>query len=230
MIHFGLSGAIITSNRTAVPAIIAEVKTYSPQHGDLLGARSITDILHTYEECGATGISYITAKQFRGSMTDFSSLCEASRLPVLRKDFIDTYSDIEDTAAAGGSAVLLIARTLKEKTAEFVDVALSLGLDTLVEVHSPEEIALAEETATTMMGINNRDIACFETDGGTVAVTERLAPLISKGAILVSESGIASADDLRRALRCADAALIGTSLMQAPSIRSKMREFLEVSS
>lgn len=226
MIHFGLSRAILSSTQSAIPAIIAEIKTFSPRYGGLLAGRSIRDILYTYEDAGATGISYITAPQFEGSMTIFSSICAASSLPVLRKDFITTLSGIEETAANGGSAILLIARLLKDRTADFVDDARSYGLDTLVEVHTAQDIDIAVDTNTTLIGINNRDISRFETDDGTVSVTEELAPLITSDALIVSESGIATHDDLCRALAHADAALIGTSLMSASSISAKMRELM----
>jgi indole-3-glycerol phosphate synthase len=226
VVHFGLSRAILSTNNKAIPAIIAEIKTFSPRYGDLLAGRSILDILHIYEDCEATGISYITAAQFKGTITELRTICNESSLPVLRKDFITTAEAIEETATAGASAILLIARLLKDRTAELVDVARSCGLDTLLEVHSEEDIAIAETTKTTIIGINNRDIACFETDDGTVSVTEELAPRISKGAILVSESGIATRSDLARALAHADAALIGTALMSATSISAKMQELM----
>ena len=226
MIHFGLSRAIRSRNDKAIPAIIAEIKTFSPRYGGLLAGRSIRDILYTYEDCGATGISYITAPQFKGSLSDLGTICNAATLPVLRKDFITTTDGIEETAGVGADAILLIARLLKDRAAELVDVARSCGLDTLLEVHSAEDISIAEATATTMIGINNRDIACFETDDGTVAVTEALAPRISRDVVLVSESGIATRADLQRALAHADAALIGTSLMSATSISGKMRELM----
>jgi len=149
-------------------------------------------------------------------------------LPVLRKDFIATEEGIEETAAAGASAVLLIARTLGSRTAELIDVACSHGLDTLVEVHLPDDIPHATSSNTTMIGINNRDITAFERDGGTVSVTESMARLIDTKALLVSESGIESADDLARALAHTNAALIGTSLMRAPSIEQKFEEFMGV--
>jgi len=208
--------------------IIAEIKVHSPKYGDLLKGRSELDILKIYEEAGAVGISYITDKQhFNGNFDVFKRICENTELPVLRKDFLTTKDEIEKTASAGGSTVLIIARLLKENTAEFVDFALECGLDTLVEVHNTEEIEIAKNTNTTMIGINNRDISKLELDDGTVSLTEKLANLIPKDIILVSESGISNLADLKIALTYADAALIGTSFMTAENQKEFVKSFVE---
>jgi len=208
--------------------IIAEIKVHSPKYGDLLKGRSELDILKIYEEAGAVGISYITDKQhFNGNFNVFKRICENTELPVLRKDFLTTKDEIEKTASAGGSTVLIIARLLKENTAEFVDFALECGLDTLVEVHNTEEIEIAKNTNTTMIGINNRDISKLELDDGTVSLTEKLANLIPKDRILVSESGISNLADLKIALTYADAALIGTSFMKAEHQKEFVKSFVE---
>jgi len=209
-------------------AVIAEVKVYSPKYGDLLQGRDELEILRAYERAGAVGISYITEpKYFKGDFEVFRKICNATSLPVLRKDFITTKEEIERTAEAGGAAVLIIARILKDDTAEFVDYALEHGLDTLVEVHSEGEIEIAKDTNTTMIGINNRDIAKLEIDDGDVSLTEKLARLIPKNVVLVSESGITSVEDLRRALKYADAALIGTAFMKAENTEEFVRSFVE---
>ena len=141
---FGLSRAIRDCKKNA---IIAEIKVYSPKYGDLLRNRNPFDILKAYERAGAVGISYITEpKHFKGDFELFKKICKESSLPVLRKDFITSKEDIERTAEAEGSAILLIARILKDKTAEFVDYALEHGLDTLVEVHSIDDINIAINT------------------------------------------------------------------------------------
>ncbi|ABR54242.1 Indole-3-glycerol-phosphate synthase [Methanococcus vannielii SB] len=208
--------------------IIAEIKVHSPKYGDLLNGRSELDILKIYEDANVVGISYITDKQhFNGNFDVFKKICENTDLPVLRKDFITTKDEIEKTANAGASTVLIIARLLKEKTAEFVDFALECGLDTLVEVHNTEEIEIAKHTNTTMIGINNRDISKLELDDGTVSLTEKLADLIPKNRILVSESGISNLADLKQALKHANAALIGTSFMTAKYQEEFVKSFVE---
>ena len=208
--------------------IIAEIKVHSPKYGDMLKGRDEIDILRIYENAGAAGISYITDKKyFNGNFDMFKKICASTELPVLRKDFITTKDEIEKTAEAEGGAILIIARMLKDETAEFVDYALEHGLDTLVEVHNKEEIDIAKDTNTTMIGVNNRDITKLELDDGTVSLTEQLSNLIPKDVVFVSESGIGSIDDLRIALKYADAALIGTSFMKAKNMEEFVKSFVE---
>ncbi len=223
---FGLSRAIRRSSKNA---IIAELKVYSPKYGDLLRGRDPFEILRAYEDAGAVGISYITEPNyFKGNFEFLRKLCRETELPVLRKDFITTADEVERTAEVGAKAVLLIARLLRGDLPELVDHAREHGLDTLVEVHSEEELAVAIESKSTMIGINNRDIRRLELDDGNVSLTERLAPMIPKRYVRVSESGIATVGDLRRALRNADAALIGTALMKAEDPGELLRRFVEV--
>ncbi len=195
--------------------VIAEIKVHSPKYGDLLRGRDPFYILKAYERAGATGISYITEqKHFKGNFKLFVQICEETELPVLRKDFINSKEEIEKTAEAGASAILLIARDLREKTPEFADYAIEHGLDPLIEVHGKEELTFALESRG-LIGINNRDIRKLEKDDGNVSVTEKLAPLIPENRIVVSESGISSVEELKIALRYADAVLVGTAFMKA---------------
>lgn len=223
-----MAKSIINTKNNYKNPIIAEIKVHSPKHGDMLKGRNEIDILRIYENAGAAGISYITDKKyFNGDFEVFKKICASTELPVLRKDFITTKDEIERTAEAEGGAILIIARLLKDETAEFVDYALEHGLDTLVEVHNNEEIDIAKETNTTMMGVNNRDITKLELDDGTVSLTEQLSDLIPKDVIFVSESGIASVNDLKIALKYADAALIGTSFMKADNMEEFVKSFVE---
>lgn len=206
--------------------IIAEIKVHSPKHGDLLRGRDPFYILKAYERAGAIAISYITEREhFRGDFKLFESICEETELPVLRKDFIRSKEEVERTAEAGGSAILLIARDLKEKTPEFADFALEHGLDPLIEVHNEEELKYALDSRG-LIGINNRDIRKLEKDDGNVSITERIAPLIPEDRIVVSESGISSVDDLKVALKYADAVLIGTAFMKAEDPEEIVRKFV----
>ena len=143
MVDFGLSTAIKHRKREGANPIIAEIKVYSPKYGDLLGDRDPIDILRAYERAGVVGISYITEpKYFGGDFKLFRKICRETDLPVLRKDFITSKNEIERSAEAEASAVLIITRILGERTAEFVDYALEHGLETLVEVHSLDEIRI----------------------------------------------------------------------------------------
>jgi len=222
---FGLSKAIRECDKNAV---IAEIKVHSPKYGDLLRGRDPIEILRAYERAGAVGISYITEpKFFKGDFELFRLICRETDLPVLRKDFITTKEEIERTAEAEASAILIITRMLKEKTAEFVDFALEHGLDTLVEVHSYDELLIAVETNSTMIGINNRDIGRLEKDDGNVSVTAKLASFIPEKFVKVSESGISTVEDLKIALSYADAVLVGTAFMKAEDPEKIVKEFVE---
>lgn len=223
---FGLRDSIIRKKKEGLNPIVAEIKVYSPKHGDLLRGRDPLRILEIYEKCGVAGISYITAPEFRGDFNLLREICRATELPVLRKDFIKDKGEIERTAEAEASAILLIARLLKDRLADFVDHALEHGLEPLVEVHSVEDISTAVKTSTPLIGINNRDISRLETDDGTVELTKRLSPLIPERFIKVSESGIVTLRDLKIALRYADAALIGTAFMKAEDTESIVKRFV----
>ncbi len=223
---FGLKDMIELRKREGLNPIIAEIKTYSPKHGELIRGRDPLEILSVYEECRVAGISYITSHVFKGDLRLLKKICDESNLPVLRKDFILSKEEIEISASLNVSSILLIARILKEKTAEFVDHALEHGLEALVEVHTIDDVKIIESTKASIVGINNRDISKLEVDDGSVELTKRLSPLIH-GRIKVSESGIGSLDDLRVALRYADAALIGTAFMRAEDIEAVVRSFVE---
>ncbi len=207
--------------------VVSEIKVHSPKHGDLLRGRDILEILGIYERCRSAGISYITERNhFRGDFETFREICRNSELPVLRKDFIVTKEEIERTAEADGDAVLLIARILRDETPEFVDFSLEHGLESVVEVHSMEDVGHANLSKTPIIGINNRDIAVLEKDDGSVEITQKLAPLIRNGALKLSESGITTKEHLETALRYADAVLVGTAFMKADDIEKKVIEFV----
>lgn len=215
--------------------VLAEIKVKSPTKGDLLKKRDPIDILKKYERAGAVGISYITESDtFGGDIDLFKKICNQSNLPVLRKDFIIDKKEIEKTADLGASAILLIARLLKEKTGEFVDYSFDNGLEPLVEIHNTEDVLFLKNTKTRFVGINNRDIFRMERDDGDVSVSENLTNYLkrefiskkSKECLILSESGIKNVDDLRRALKIADAVLIGTAFMEAENTEEFVRSFV----
>lgn len=221
-----MSEMIKRRKRDGKNPVIAEIKVFSPKYGDLLRGRDPLEILEIYESCEVAGISYITAKAFRGDKRLLKRICESSSLPVLRKDFIETREEIEETSELGASAVLLIARNLGDKTSELVDFTLEHGLEPVVEVHSVEDIEIANKTRTPIIGINNRDIRRMEMDDGSIEVTERLSKFIREGSLKLSESGISNLADLSRALRCTDAVLIGTAFMKSSDIRRTVSSFV----
>ncbi|MCS7121465.1 MAG: indole-3-glycerol phosphate synthase TrpC [Archaeoglobaceae archaeon] len=219
-----LSLMIKDRKRGGLNPIIAEIKVYSPKQGDLLRGRDPMEILKVYESCKVAGISYITAKEFRGDFEVLKKICKSTELPVLRKDFIKRKDDIESSCEAEVSALLLIARILKDKTAEFVDLTHEHGMESLVEVHSEEDVRIALETKTKLVGINNRDI--FSGYDGSVEVTTKISPMI-KNRLKISESCIKTLEDLKVALKFADAALIGTAFMRAEKTFDFVKSFVE---
>ena len=203
-------------------ALIAEVKRASPSAGlisrDFDPVRTAT----RYEAAGANAISVLTdEKFFQGHLDHLRAVRDAVDLPVLRKDFVVDEVQIYEASAAGADAVLLIVAALEQdELVRFLDVAATCQLDALVEVHTLEELDRALETDARIIGINNRNLATFQVD---LATTEILSEEVPAGILLVSESGIRTAEDSRR-LRAsgADAILVGETLMRTDDIEREV--------
>jgi len=209
--------------RTRRPAIIAEIKRASPSKGDILPNLDPVAVAHEYAAAGAAAISVLTDRHFKGTLDDLRAVRSAVELPLLRKDFIFDPYQLYEARAAGGDCVLLIAAMLEEKQLhELAELTGGLGMAALVEVHDPAELALASRLGCSLIGINNRDLHTFATD---LAVTERLLAGYHGDALIVAESGIDAADDIRRLDRAgARAFLVGESLLEDASPRAKLAE------
>jgi len=213
-------------------SLIAEVKKASPSQGLIRDDFDPVAIAASYEQAGASCLSVLTDERFfQGSPENLRRVRAAVSLPILRKDFtIDSYQ-IAEARAWGADAVLLIMAALTDaEVADFQAEADALGLDVLIEVHdAPEtERALAMlrhgGTAQTVIGVNNRNLATFETD---IATSERLIPLIAPHGLAVSESALATQDDLRRVAQAgARAVLIGTTFCGSSDVEAKVREVM----
>lgn len=210
-------------------SIIAEIKRSSPSKGILKRDVEPRFLAHEYEAGGASAISLITEERyFGGKIDDIDEVKAGSKLPVLRKDFVIDPYQIYESAYMGFSAVLLIVRVLGEGPLnDLLEVCGELGLDALVEVHSEPELATALTSGARIIGINNRDFRDFSIDLNT---SLRLAPMIPKGVLRVSESGISSREDVKR-MRDAgfDAVLVGEVLMRSNDPRMKLRQLLKQS-
>jgi indole-3-glycerol phosphate synthase len=160
---------------------------------------------------------------FGGSLAVLEAVRRATELPLLRKDFVIDAYQLDEARAAGADAVLLIAAALPQGALAALRArALGLGLDALVEVHDEAELDAALAAGADLLGINNRDLRTFETD---LAVTERLAPRIPPGAVVVAESGILGPEDVARLRRAgAHAFLVGESLMRERDVGRALRE------
>ncbi len=198
--------------------VIPDFKLLSPKDGPLFAGRDPAEAAAAMAKAGAPVLSVVTeGEHFGGSLALLGEIVRASGLPVLRKDFIRSLRDLEETATQGASAVLLICAAMEpELLRACCAAAPGLGLEPLVEAHTPEELRFAASLGCPLLGINNRDILALERDGGTVARTAELASQKPDGAFLISESGLHTPDDVRRALRSgADGVLVGTAIWRA---------------
>ncbi|MDM7920167.1 MAG: indole-3-glycerol-phosphate synthase [Methanosarcina sp.] len=211
--------------------VIAEVKPASPGKSFReIPPSAAAELAWEMEEAGAVAISVLTEPGvFRGSLENLKEVRKTVCLPVLRKDFIIDRVQLEEE---GSDLVLLIAGILGKELGAFVELAIEKGFEPLVEVHNREELELALETGTRIIGINNRN---FETLKIDLATTEELAPLIREydldhgtSHIIISESGMNSSADVRRVMQAgADAVLIGSALMESDSVFEKTKEFVQ---
>jgi len=212
------SNALLNKKKTGTIPVIPDIKCISPKHGDLLLGRCPIEAAKLLKDAGAPVMSVVTENQdFGGSLELLRSISEATGLPILRKDFITKIDDLKISLDNGAAAVLLMCATQTEQSLfELYEAALGLGLETLVETHTFDEMQLARKLGATLVGINNRDITQLERDGGTVENTRNLAEFAPEHAVLISESGINTPEEARQAIHAgADAVLVGTALWQA---------------
>jgi indole-3-glycerol phosphate synthase len=208
------------------PAVIAEIKRASPSRGVIREAFDPPAHARGYAAAGATALSVLTERRwFHGGLEHLDAVRAAVPLPLLRKDFLVDPYQVEEARAFGADAVLVIAAVgTSGLGGELLAAAREHGLDALVEVHDARELAWATSAGATLIGVNNRDLRTFAT---SLETTERLAPSVPPDALLVAESGIHTAADLRRMARAgARAVLIGEAFMEAPEPGAALRELL----
>jgi indole-3-glycerol phosphate synthase len=214
------------------PSLIAELKRASPSKGILAPHLDLFQVADIYTQNGAAAISVLTdEKFFLGKLETLHDLrfTHQSTLPLLRKDFTIEETQIYEARANGADAILLIAAALTDDK-HFADLhacALDLGLTALVEVHDEAETERALKLKDVkLIGINNRNLATFEV---SLAITERLRPMISSDIAVVAESGILTAADVERLANInIDAILVGEALVTSDDIPAKVRELSSV--
>jgi indole-3-glycerol phosphate synthase len=198
------------------PGVIAEIKKASPSRGVLRADFRPAEIATSYEAGGAACLSVLTDRDFfQGDDDCLRQARAACALPVLRKDFVIDAYQIYEARLLGADCILLIVAALDDaRLQEFSALAARLGLDALVEVHDAVELQRALRLNTPLIGINNRDLRSFDT---RLETTLDLLPAIPADRVVVTESGIHTADDVARLReRGVNAFLVGEAFMRAP--------------
>lgn len=207
-------------------SLIAEIKKASPSLGIIREDFSALSIAKIYEEGGAKAISVLTERKFfQGNLSLIKEIKKFTTIPILCKDFIIDPYQIYQSRLAEADALLLIAGVLREsKISEFLELAHSLGMVCLVEVHTEEELSKVLKTKAEVIGINNRDLKTFKVD---LKVTKDLFKKIPEGRIVVSESGISNYQQVRQLKDLGvDAVLVGETLLKSKDIGKKIRELI----
>ncbi|MBT4518836.1 MAG: indole-3-glycerol phosphate synthase TrpC [Halieaceae bacterium] len=219
----GFAGALQAQVADGLAAVIAEVKKASPSKGVIRADFEPAQIAASYQRGGAACLSVLTDVDFfQGSDNYLVQARAACELPVLRKDFtLDAYQVVE-ARAIGADAILLIVSALEQgQMLELDQTATEHGLDVLVEVHNRAELERALELSTPLIGINNRDLHTFET---RLETTLELLPYIPDDRLVVTESGIHSAEDVALMRESAvNAFLVGEAFMRATEPGEKLQ-------
>lgn len=208
------------------PAIISELKCASPSRGIICRNYNPVRIALSYQKAGATALSILTDEEFfSGALDHLRMVRSVSSLPLLRKDFTISEYHLYEAAAAGADAILLIVAALSPpELSRLLIQSQQLRLDALVEVHSAEELKIAIDAGSDLIGVNNRDLTTFEV---SLETSLRLINDIPDSIIAISESGIKTPDDLIRLQDAGfDAFLIGERFMDQPDPGYALSQFL----
>ena len=208
--------------RSPQPALIMECKAASPSRGTIRSDYDPASLAAQYAPYAAAVSVLTEPDRFNGSFDDLAAVREVVDVPVLCKDFIVDEVQVLAARSLGADAVLLMLSVVPDDVyRELAELAHSLGMEVLTEVSTPQEMHRASVLGAEVIGINNRDLRTLETD---LARTEEMAPLAPAGVVLVGESGVGAAEDVRRLSGLVDALLVGSSLSGAPEPAEAARE------
>lgn len=219
----------IAALKAAPIGLIAEVKRKSPSAGPIREPFNPAEIARAYESSGAQAISCLMdAKFFGGGEEQWNTVRTTTALPMLYKEFVIDLRQIFHAEALGASAVLLIAAAHNDaELKKFIRLTEASGMTPLVEVHTEEEMKRAVSAGAECIGINNRNLKTFETKIETTLTLRKLAP---KGVVLISESGIRTAEDVRMLQDAGiSAVLVGESLLRQADIGAAVRALMNLS-
>ena len=224
----GFARALDTVADAGRNALICEIKRKSPSAGEILPGADPVEIARDYERGGAACLSVLTdMPSFGGTLEDFEAIRAAVAMPMLRKDFMIDPMQIVESRAYGADCILIIMSAVGDGLAkELHDCATGLGMDVLIETHDEAELERALRLPSPLIGVNNRDLKKMVTD---LTTTERLAPMLPPGRQLISESGIADPESIRRLRKVGSRRfLIGEWLMKQGALRSQQVERLKL--
>lgn len=223
----GFKQALINGHAPGKLSLIAEIKKASPSKGLIRADFDPPALARNYEAGGASCLSVLTdGPSFQGADAYLIDARRAVNLPCIRKDFLVDPWQVAESRALGADAILVILAMIDDVlAAELMSEAKRLGMDALVEVHDEAEMARAGALGSDLVGVNNRDLKSFVVD---LAVTERLSAQAPKDALLVTESGIFTHDDVvRMEATGAKAMLVGESLMRQADVTQATRALLD---